>query len=268
MKIIVSHDVDHITASEHLKGSFIPKFFVRSKIEFLLGKISFKEFRLRLKYTMANKWNNISELMDFNEKHDVPATFFIGVNNGVGLDYNIELSEKWIKKIVSRGVSCGVHGIAYNNADDVKLEYDTFKSISGLDDFGIRMHYLRNDENTFSNLAKAGYLFDSTDYGIKKHYKIDSMHEFPLHIMEGYEMEAGKKWQSKTTEEAVASTIIKIQEAEDANMEYLTVLFHDRYFDDSFLSWKNWYIQIIAYCKSKGYEFIDYNTAVKNLNTK
>jgi len=265
MKIIVSHDVDHITASEHFATTMFPKFIVRSKIELLLGKISFKEFMLRFKAVYKNKWNNISELIDFNQKHDIPATFFLGVNNGVGLNYNIELADKWIKTIVSRGVRCGVHGIAYDNFNDVKREYDLFKDISGLKEFGIRMHYLRNDESTFKNLANAGYIFDTTDYGIKKHYKIANMHEFPLHIMETYEMEAGKKWQSATTQQAVESTIAKIKNAEAKGIEYLTILFHDRYFDDSFMSWQNWYRNIVEYSKSEGYEFVDYQTAVNEL---
>ncbi|MCK5846065.1 MAG: polysaccharide deacetylase family protein [Bacteroidales bacterium] len=268
MKIIVSHDVDHITASEHFKSAMIPKFIVRSKIEFLYGKISLKEILLRFSSIFKNKWNNITELIVFNKKHDIPATFFIGVNNGVGLNYNIKLAEKWIKEIVSRGVDCGVHGIAYDNLEDVKNEYDIFKRISGLDNFGIRMHYLRSDINTFNNLVSAGYTFDSTDYGIKKHYKIGEMHEFPLHIMEGYELEAGKKWQSKTKAEAVASTIEKIKDAEKNGIEYLTILFHDRYFEDSFLSWKAWYTDIIQYCKNSGYEFISYADAIKEIENK
>jgi len=263
MKIIVSHDVDHITVREHLNSSFIPKFIIRSKIELFLGKISFKEFSLRLKSIYSNKWNNISELIDYNQKHDIASTFFVGVNNGVGLNYSIELADKWIKEIVRRGVSCGVHGIAYDNFEEIKKEHDMFKSISGLDNFGIRMHYFRNEKDTIQNLANAGYAFDTSDYGTKKHYKINDMHEFPLHIMDGYEFEAGKKWQSKTTKEALDSTIKKIQEADKMGVEYFSILFHDRYFEDSFLSWKNWYMQITDYCRSQGYEFTDYNSAIK-----
>ena len=265
MKIIISHDVDHITASEHFKSAIFPKFIVRSNLELLLGKISFKEFMSRFGSIINNKWNNISELIDYNQKNDIPATFFLGVNNGVGLNYSVELADKWIKNIVKRGVGCGVHGIAYNSFDDVKKEYDLFKNISGLNEFGIRMHYLRNNDETFKTLANVGYAFDSTDYGIKKHYKMDNMHEFPLHIMETYEMEAGKKWQSASTEQAVMTTIDKIIKAQAKGIEYLTILFHDRYFEDSFLSWKNWYIQIIDYCKSRGFEFISYDSAVKEI---
>jgi len=262
MKVIVSHDVDHISVKEHFNDTIIPKFIIRNKIELLTGKISFKEFNLRIKYLFKNKWNNIYELIDYNEQYDIPATFFVGVNNGVGLNYSLDLAADRIQYIVSRGVDCGVHGISYHNFLDVKKEYDTFHDISGLDSFGIRMHYLRNDDNTFQNLANAGYLFDSTDYGIKKHYQIGQMHEFPLHIMEGYELEAGKKWQSKTTKEAIKSAIVKIKDAEKNGIEFLTILFHDHYFDDSFLSWKNWYKEIINYCKAQDYEFVNYRQAI------
>lgn len=267
MKIIISHDIDHITAKEHVNDMIIPKFIIRNKIELFTGKISFKEFNLRLKNILKNKWNNISEIMDYNEHHDIPETFFMGVNNGVGLYYGLDLAELWVNKILKRGVDCGVHGISYNNYEEVKREYDLFQQISGLEHFGIRMHYLRNDSQTFENLANAGYIFDSTDYGIKKHYKIKNMHEFPLHIMEGYELEAGKKWQSKSTSEAVSSAIEKIKNAEKDGISYLTILFHDRYFDDSFLSWKNWYKAITDYCKAQSYEFVDYRGAIKEINS-
>lgn len=265
MKVIVSHDVDHITVSEHFRDAIIPKFLVRNKIELLLGRISFKEFALRIDRLFKNKWQNINEIIAFNQQHDVPATFFVGVDNGVGLNYPLPLAEKWIQRIVSEGVDCGVHGIKYQTAEEVQQEYDLFKNLSGLDDFGIRMHYLRNDQSTFEHLAKAGYLFDSTDYGIKPHYKIGAMHEFPLHIMEGYELEAGKRWQSRTVEQAIASAIQKIKAAEQAGLEYLTILFHDRYYDDSFASWKAWYQQIIDYCKQQGYTFVNYREAIQQL---
>ena len=265
MKIIVSHDVDHISVNEHLTDMIIPKFIIRNKIELLTGKISFREFNLRLKFLFKNKWNNIAELIDYNNSNNIPGTFFVGVNNGVGLNYSLEKASEWIQYIVKQGVDCGVHGISYANFEDVKREFDTFKQISGLADFGIRMHYLRNDDNTFKNLANAGYLFDSTDYGIKKHYQIDQMHEFPLHIMEGYELEAGQRWQTKSTKEAIKSAVDKIKLAEKEGVEYLTILFHDRYFDDSFLSWKNWYIEITNYCKAQGYEFVNYRSAISSI---
>ena len=44
MKVIVSHDIDHLTVSEHLfKDAIVPKYYIRSYIELLSGKISLAE---------------------------------------------------------------------------------------------------------------------------------------------------------------------------------------------------------------------------------
>jgi|ERR1035437_2100794 hypothetical protein len=267
MKVIVSHDVDHLTVSEHFTDTIIPKFIVRMNIELLLQKISLREVYLRYCNLFRNKWNNISELMDFDEKEKVPSTFFVGVNNGLGLNYERKLSEKYIAEILSHGFDCGVHGISWINKESVDLEYATFKDISGLNDFGIRMHYLRNNIEILQTISNAGYLFDSSDYGTKEHYKIGEMFEFPLHIMEKYEIEGKKKWQIYSTKEAVESSIIRINAYEKIDIKYLTILFHDFYFDDSFSTWKNWYTEIIKYCKSQGYIFINYRDAIKKSQT-
>ncbi len=268
MKIIISHDVDHITVSEHLNDLQVPKFIVRSVIEVILGKISTNELFLRFKNLFANKWNNINEIMEFNRERKIPATFFVGLNNALGLNYNSQLATKWIQKIVRNGFDCGVHGIAFDNQSAINDEYNRFKQISGLENFGIRMHYLRKDTETLKMLAKAGYSFDSTIYSLHNHYFIDSMVEFPLQIMEVYELENHKKWQTRTTREAVKSTLEKLELAKKQGIEYLSILFHDRHFDDSFKSWKDWYVEIIEYCISNNYQFIDYQNAVAEIKNK
>lgn len=266
MKIIVSHDVDHLTVSEHFKDLIIPKFIIRFNIELMLGKISVKEALLRTNNLFKNKWNNIKELIDFDKTNRVRSTFFVGINNGVGLNYKIDYSKQYILEILEKGFDCGVHGISYKSQEEVNYEYNLFREISGLKSFGIRMHYLRNNTETLKYLSEAGYLFDTTDFRTKDLYKIDKMYEFPLHIMEKYEIEGNKKWQIKTKKEAIESSIKKIEEAKNFNIKYLTILFHDFYFDDSFLTWKNWYIDIINYCINEGYEFISYKDAINETN--
>lgn len=231
-----------------------------------IGTISFKEFNLRLKNIIKNKWQNIDGLMKYDEGQGVKATYFIGVNNGLGLIYSIKDAAYWIKRILSRGFDVGVHGIEYDNYEAMKEEFDKFKEISGLNEFGIRMHYLRTDNITYQYIAQLGYIFDSTTYGMKKHYKIDEFYEFPLQIMDGYEIEKNRKWQSIGVQQAIKNTIEKIEQAKEDGLDYLNILMHPRYFDDSFYSWQIWYKQIVLYCKSKSYDFIDYRTAIKEIN--
>ncbi|MCK4360751.1 MAG: hypothetical protein KAV70_03320 [Bacteroidales bacterium] len=265
MKIIISHDIDHISVSEHFRDFIIPKFIIRSKIEFLTGKISLKQYFLRLKHLLQNKWQNIDELMEFNLQNNIPATFFIGVNKGLRLNYSLKLSEKWIKKILEKGFDCGVHGIAYQNQADIDMEYKTFSEISGLDKFGIRMHYLRMDTNTLEFLSKANYIFDSSIYSMDFPYKTGNIWEFPLNIMDGFEIEAGKKWQSKNLSQAKESTLKKIELAEKKKLEYLTILFHDRYFNNSFKTWMDWYCWLVDWLKQNNFKFINYRTAIDKL---
>ena len=90
MKILLSHDVDHITVHEHwFKDLIIPKFYIRSVIELLNRKITFKEFLNRLADLTLNKWNGVDEVIAFNQSRNIKSTFFVGVNNGVGLSYEL-----------------------------------------------------------------------------------------------------------------------------------------------------------------------------------
>src|SRR5579864_8019352 len=150
MKAIISHDIDHLTAWEHLtRDLIIPKFLVRSKIELLTGKISFSEFSNRLADCFRNKWHNLDELVSFNQSVGVPSSFFIGVANGLGLSYQSEASAYWTMKFINKGCQVGVHGIAFDNPVLIKKVYEDFREISGLSTFGIRTHYVRQNAQTF-----------------------------------------------------------------------------------------------------------------------
>ncbi len=262
MKIIISHDIDHLKPSDNLLSLIIPKAIIRAGIEMSIGTITFREFNLRIVNILKNKWQNIEGLMKYDKEHGIPATYFIGVNNGLGLSYSLKDASYWIRKILENGFDVGVHGIDFESFESVKKEYDVFKEISGLDRFGIRMHYLRTDQKTYEYMAQAGYLFDATQYGLgEKHSKIEQMYEFPLHIMDGYEIETNRQWQTIKTEEAIKNTIKKIARAEEQGIEYLSILLHPKYFDNSFNTWNLWYKGVVDYCKEKEYDFVNYRQA-------
>jgi len=267
MKIIISHDVDHITVLEHNRDLIIPKFIVRSFIELGLGYISISEMVKKFSECLKNKWQNIEELMKFDKENNVPSTFFVGVSKGKGLCYSLENAEYWIKKIVEQGFDVGVHGIAYDNYELIKTEFDTFKKISDLKTFGIRMHYLRHNEYTLDFLNKTGYLFDSSIYELKNPYKVGSLWEFPLHIMDSYLFNKNAKWQNQKLSEAQESTKRIIDEGMKRNINYFTILFHDRNFSNSSQSLRHWYIWLLEYIKTNKFELISYQDAIKELET-
>lgn len=265
MKIIVSHDVDHITFWEHNNDLIIPKFVVRGFIELGLRYVSISEVMSRLKNIIQNKWHNLVALMKYNKENEIPSTFFIGVANGKGLNYSLKSAQFWVKKILDEGFDVGVHGIAFDNYDDIKKEYDTFKNISGLEKFGIRMHYLCNSTNTLDFLNKASYLYDTTLYKLENPFKIGGLWEFPLHLMDASIIRKNNGWQNMNIMQIKEATERMIEEACNNGINYLTINFHDSFFNDSFKTWKEWYMWLIRYLKDNKFEFKSYNDAIKEL---
>jgi peptidoglycan/xylan/chitin deacetylase (PgdA/CDA1 family) len=265
MKAIISHDVDHITVWEHNKDLIIPKFLVRSSIELIRKSISVKEYLRRLNDILNNKWQNLEELMIFDKENSVKSTFFVGVSNGLGLSYSLKNAQYWIKNILKEGFDVGVHGIAYNDFDDMKKEYDLFKQISGQEKIGIRMHYLRSDKTTLELLSKTGYYFDSTLYELDNPFKIGDLWELPLCLMDGYIINKNSRYQNQNLKQVKDTTKEIIEEAFRKNLKYFTVLFHDRYFSDSFWTWKEWYIWLIEYLRENKIEFISFKEAVEEM---
>ncbi len=265
MKIIVSHDVDHITFLEHKKDLIIPKLIVRNALELILRKISAKEYLCRFKDILQNRCNNIPRLMAYNRRHEIPSTFFIGVNRGMGLSYDLKLARQWINHIQGNGFDVGVHGISYEDTRAIEREFATFKQLSLLKDTGIRMHNLRLNDHTLGYLERTGYMFDSSINGHRDPFKIRNMWEFPLHIMDAHIFCGKARWQKYNLSKAKRRTEAIIDSLIKGDIEYLTVLFHDCYFSDSFLSWKNWYIWLIYWARVNHLKFISYREAIKEL---
>jgi len=266
MKAIVSHDIDHLTLSEHyFRDLIVPKFFVRSHIELLSGKISLGEFHHRLADVFKDKWQHLEELHHFNSSHTVPATYFIGVCRGEGLSYSLRQSAFWIQKLQQMGCEVGPHSIAHESREHITKEYDLFKKLSGSHSFGTRMHYIRQGEQTFAHLANAGYAFDSSEMAYKAPYKVGNMWEFPFQIMDSYIIEKPRQWQSRNFGQCCDATRRIIDEVARLGLPYLGIDFHDRYFSPSHKTWKDWYMWLIEYLASHHVEFVSFATAIDEL---
>jgi len=269
MKAIISHDIDHITVWEHLlRDTIIPKYMMRMHIELLSGKISGREYMLRWADFFKNKWQNIDELITFNNINGVPSSFFIAVNKGIGLNYSNEAALLWIEQMQYRGCEIGLHGIEFENPEQMKKEFDLFKGLTKSGSFGIRMHYVRNSEHTYTLLEQAGYSYDSTEHAFKDPYKKGNMWEFPFQIMDGWVIENYKKWQTLNLEQSKESTKKLIAKAQENNLQYLGIDFHDRYFSHAFKTWLDWYMWLVEYLKTNKIEFVNFDMAIKELEKK
>lgn len=266
MKAIISHDIDHITVWEHLfKDTILPKYMTRMHIELLSGKISLREYTLRWSDFFKNKWQNVDELITFNNINNLPSSFFVAVNKGVGLNYTNTSALLWIDQMKHRNCEIGLHGIDFESQQLIDREYKLFGELTKIDQFGIRMHYVRNTGQTFQQLANAGYTYDSTEHAFKKPYKIGNMWEFPFQIMDGWIIENYKKWQSLDLKQAKENTIKLIDKACEQDLPYLGIDFHDRYFSHAFKTWLDWYMWLVDYLKTNKIEFVNFKMAIEEL---
>lgn len=268
MKAIISHDVDTLKVSEHFNDLMIPKHIVRAVIELTSGAISLSEFIARHQDLLRNKWEALDELMAYNKIHHVPATFFLGVANGCQLNYPLKSAIYWIKRIQENGFEVGVHGIEYQDFVKMQQEYAVFQRASEQDAFGVRMHYLRSNQQTLQHLAKVGYLYDSSVCQMTDPYRIGAMWEFPLHVMDCRLFHAGKSWQTKSFKQVKEDFICVLQQALDANLSYFSILFHDRYFTQGYAQWMEWYQWVVDYLVENGISCVSYRAALEQLEAR
>lgn len=266
MKVIVSHDVDHLYPSEHFVSDLIfPKFWVRSFILWVKGEIGSRTFLYRLFYAFRKRMNRIPEVCQFDINHGVKSTFFFGMDSILGMSYRKEKAVPWINYVRQNGFDVGVHGCEYLNCEKIHKEHADFEALTGIREFGVRNHYLRYDKDTFTKMEEVGYLYDTTEFNkttleIKDPYKIGKMWEFPLSVMDCNifrgDLQKAKKQFSSFVDRM-------IQEKK----EYLTLLFHDSYYDEKcYPKEKEFYEWMIHYLENAGVIFVSYNDAICELD--
>lgn len=262
MKAIISHDVDHMTAWEHYKDSVLPKFIIRSLAELVLGGISRQEFCAMMQDLKINKWQNLRELMRFDREYGVPSTFFLATHHGPGLSYSLNKAETWCKEIQENGFEVGAHGICFDNLNQIKREFEKFKQITGLNQFGIRMHNFRMNQNTLEYLCQSGYMYDSSLYAFENPKVVGRMVEFPVNLMDASAMYSKGKVKTVSFTEAQEYTKRKIDRASQLNLRYINVLSHDQYFCPGFETYQKWYIWLIEFLRENDVEFVSYSKAI------
>ena len=264
MKIIVSHDVDHLYSCDHwFRDLFFPKLWIRESLNLLKNRITAKEWFSRCTSCFSKKINYIPELLEFDLKNGVPSTFFFGMSQGLGMSYRPEEAREMIQFVRNHGFSVGVHGICYDSQQGIQKEKNTFKELMGFEPDGIRMHYVRFNENTFRYLDEAGYGFDSTEFdktigcSILDPYLIEKMWEFPVCVMDTY--------LPYNFEEAKHITLQRLKDAETKGCQWFTVLMHDVNYCDAYGAYKKWYEWFIHYCAEQGFEMKSFIDAINEL---
>jgi peptidoglycan/xylan/chitin deacetylase (PgdA/CDA1 family) len=266
LKIIISHDIDHIRVSEHFfRDTIVPKFIVRSHLEWLNRKISLQELLLRFKEVLFNRWEHVRELNAFNKQYQIPATFFIATAKGTGLNYS-NMDAKLIGQfILEEKVDLGIHGIAHDTFEKINNEHSKFCELFGSRPKGNRMHYLKNSPQTFDHFRSAGIQYDSTLFEFINPYWMQGFWEFPIQLMDGWVIECRSSWQKNDIKKALDDSKRAVDKALKANLNYFTIDFHDRYFSPAFQTWMDWYTELIHYLHSNKFQFTTFENAIQSL---
>ena len=273
MKVIISHDVDHVRPWEHRSDLIVPKFIVRFGIEWFLGYTRWREVRLAVQSLWTGSWQHIEELMDFDEAHGVPSTFFVAVANGRKLCYSLADAKEWITRIRNRGFDVGVHGIEYTSADKARDEFTRFRESTSQDLVGVRFHNIgfspssvQLSDSDVLNLKRVGYSFSSTTFDDAGPWSSDTFWEFPIHLMDGHIFNVGRPWKNRTLEQMKESTVKRLRDAAARGVSYFSLLFHDGYFCDYFRDSRDWYAWLIGHLNEGGYGLSSYRDALCELN--
>ena len=255
MKIILSHDVDHLFLTEHWKDRFIPCLVVRSLRSLLKGDLSLNGFLRRF----SRRLHRIPELIEFNSSYNAPTNFFFGMDNGLSLSYSHKRAAPLIKSLQKDGHFIGTHGMAYDNKVSMSEEKRRLHSILGRKVIGIRNHYLRQSSNTQRFMAELDYHFDSTDRGLFDPVEKDGILSIPISVMDVDVVKPGV-----SNEAALKATLDKLDEATEKNLKYFVINFHDIYFDSvSYPNFYNWYTGLVKECQARDFEFTDFNSVLQ-----
>jgi hypothetical protein len=268
MKIIISHDIDHLYPSDHVFRDFIfPKLWIRSFIELYQRNIGVKTCFHRLISLFDKRLNRIPEIIEFDILHNIRSVFFFGMDNILGMSYKKNIAIPWINLVLEKGFDAGVHGVEIENAIKMKKEFDDFQKITSINSFGIRTHYVRYNENTFDKMADLHYAFDTSEFNkrqieLKPPYKIGNMWEFPLHIMDGYIL-------TGSLATAKEKTVAALEKGKETGLKYFTFLFHDYLFNENtYPKHKAYYEWFVNYCITHNLGFVSYKEAIAELDKK
>lgn len=262
MKIIVSHDVDHISSYEHARDLMVPKYVARALLEMGTGHIGASEFSARMVETVRGRWNRVRELVVYDAGLGIRSCFFFAVANGFGLAYKSEAARLLVAEVRAAGHEVGIHGIARGDVTTLHAERQAFEDAYGGPCRGIRMHYLHSDPALLQRLAVAGYAWDSSLRGDGPAHDVGMLQAFPVHVMDGDVMLAGRRRQCVTLSTALERTQQRLQKLAEAGVDYASLLFHDRYFSDAHRTWRDWYQGTLEWARRQGIEFCSYEEAV------
>ena len=111
-----------------------------------------------------------------------------------------------------------------------------------------------------------GYKYDSSLRGSGDAYVSDlGVVHFPVHIMDCDVFNLRGRFQSVHFKEALDMTKKSIEEHFALNTNYVSIIFHDRYFSSSHSAWRDWYMAVLDWLISQRISTCTYDEATLSL---
>jgi hypothetical protein len=259
VKIIVSHDVDHLYGLEHWNDRYWPGVWYRVTSSLLRGEINYRTWVSRS--WPLQRLQRIEELITFELSLDIHPTFFFGMRNGLRLSYSLQQAKPIIEHLMKSNIPVGVHGMAYNDIEVMRQEKSLFFDLTGAHPVGIRNHYLRMDANTHPYMNELQYTFDSTVYKLAFPYKEGKLWVFPISLMD---VTLGIDTSVKEKKERSFEIYYK---ALELDLPYFVLNFHDVYYSPNYPNEKAWWEWFLTFLR-KNHTFISFEKAMIELNQK
>ena len=176
-----------------------------------------------------NPYNGIAKVMEIEEKFGIKSTFLFRAKYDNGCEVG-EYSST-MRMLLQSGFEVGLHANDTFTPEQVKREKGMVEQAAGAPIYGCRIHYLKVNDNTYSNFAAAGIKYDSslmfdhknidprdTGYLVR-----DGVVVFPLTFMDAFLF----TYLKLTEETVVPFAIKKMEQLYDSGAQLLTLLWHD-----------------------------------------
>lgn len=256
MKVIVSHDVDHFCLGEHWRDTFIPGLAWRSMKSCIRGELPLSCLVKRFSWQV----NRIQKLHSYNQTHGLPATYFFGMRNGLNLSYHWKAAKKHVRFLRQANIDIGLHGMAYDDESQLREEKERLEELLDSPVEGIRNHYLRLADSTLENMNRVGFKYDSTHSGLELPFKSGELIEIPISIMDVQLIQKGRH--PRDLDLWMDESWSRIQNAEEKNLPYFVINFHDMYYSDGWPMFQSWYERFTQELKKRHYEFVSFGEAL------
>ena len=273
--LALSHDIDYIKkwSLGIIYREVVQYFFLNKKRELLRKRVERLKHFLKAFFDRNDPYrNSFIKMVDYEIKNGIRSTYFLKAGTTSKHDVSYSLKNKFLLKMVrelkEKGFDIGLHPSynAYNDELIMKREMLKLKKVMGIEQLGVREHFLRYDVKStpmlHSNLNfiydsslgyhdlegyRTGYSFPHKLFDLKNNKTLNII-EIPLIIMDST-LEYYRHLEPEKAKAVIKEMINRLKNYGGI----LTLLIHNTCYDDlDYKGWGNLYEDIVQFSIDEG----------------